>query len=480
MRSALVRESRQIVSSNLLASLNSEEDRAAASAHFDQLRSDWITHYQTDRASDLASFPLCKHFPMIRDSVRQEDSFRWIRRMPKGGLLHVHSTAAGRAAFIADYACKHPHCWVLWQMGSDVDHSIQGTMQFSKTRPKEDHYERAIDLARKIDQFPRKLADEFHMDHGDYENARNTKPWQIFIESFSKVNNFISYQPAFQAYFEDTFQTYIDDNIDYVEMRTGVGTLFDLKGNEWASEEQILQYRQALQRFQERHPHFNMRLIINNYRGVQGVHLNRALDFATRMHVKHPEFVIGFDLVGEENMNTPTRSIVGAVVQLQSGNEGGPTIPLYFHDGETTWADNENIIDAYLLNTKRIGHGFNLVAYPEVEQGLRENGVALEVCPISNQMLRYLGDPRLHPAMGYIRRDVPCVLASDDPMIFGNHGLSYDFWMAWMAWDLSLDDMRVLAGNSLLYSGMPPREKAAAIKRWQRKWAEFERSLAAR
>ncbi|MEL7337615.1 MAG: adenosine kinase, partial [Planctomycetota bacterium] len=148
--------------------------------------------------------------------------------------------------------------------------------------------------------------------------------------------------------------------------------------------------------------------------------------------------------------------------------------------GETTWADNENIIDAYLLNTKRIGHGFNLVAYPEVEQGLRENGVALEVCPISNQMLRYLGDPRLHPAMGYIRRDVPCVLASDDPMIFGNHGLSYDFWMAWMAWDLSLDDMRVLAGNSLLYSGMPPREKAAAIKRWQRKWAEFERSLAAR
>lgn len=48
---------------------------------------------------------------------------------------------------------------------------------------------------------------------------------------------------------------------------------------------------------------------------------------------------------------------------------------------------DENLYDAMLLGTKRIGHGFSLVKHPKLMAMCRERGVALEVCPISNEIL---------------------------------------------------------------------------------------------
>ena len=47
---------------------------------------------------------------------------------------------------------------------------------------------------------------------------------------------------------------------------------------------------------------------------------------------------------------------------------------------------NDNLIDAMLLNTTRIGHGFAAAKNPVVLQYIMENNVALEVNPISNQV----------------------------------------------------------------------------------------------
>ena len=47
---------------------------------------------------------------------------------------------------------------------------------------------------------------------------------------------------------------------------------------------------------------------------------------------------------------------------------------------------NGNLIDAMLLNTTRIGHGFAAAKNPVVLQYIMENNVALEVNPISNQV----------------------------------------------------------------------------------------------
>jgi adenosine deaminase CECR1 len=73
---------------------------------------------------------------------------------------------------------------------------------------------------------------------------------------------------------------------------------------------------------------------------------------------------------------------------------------LIFHAGETNWpgdiapaqvgddvATIDNLFDAVLLNTKRIGHGLGIIKYPSLYKYLIERDIAVEVCPTSNQIL---------------------------------------------------------------------------------------------
>ncbi len=54
-------------------------------------------------------------------------------------------------------------------------------------------------------------------------------------------------------------------------------------------------------------------------------------------------------------------------------------------DWEDLSVDN-NLLDAVLLNTSRIGHGYAITKHPGVLQIIKDRGIALEMCPISNQV----------------------------------------------------------------------------------------------
>lgn len=49
---------------------------------------------------------------------------------------------------------------------------------------------------------------------------------------------------------------------------------------------------------------------------------------------------------------------------------------------------DQNMLDALLFNTSRIGHGFAVLRHPIVKESLKKLDLAVEVCPISNQVWR--------------------------------------------------------------------------------------------
>ena len=47
---------------------------------------------------------------------------------------------------------------------------------------------------------------------------------------------------------------------------------------------------------------------------------------------------------------------------------------------------DDNLLDAVLLNTSRIGHGYALPKHPQVMSIVKANSIAVEINPISNQV----------------------------------------------------------------------------------------------
>lgn len=181
----------------------------------------------------------------------------------------------------------------------------------------------------------------------------------------------------------------------------------------------------------------------------------------------------GFDLVGQEEMGGPLKDYIPQLLGMPDD------IEFFFHAGETNWFGStvdENLIDAVLLGTKRIGHGFALVKHPLVLQMLKEHNIAVEVNPISNQVLQLVSDFRNHPCAHFFADNYPVVISSDDPSFWKATPLSHDFYVAFLGIASAHSDLRLLkklALNSIMYSSLTAEQKIVALQKWQTQWDAF-------
>ena len=128
-----------------------------------------------------------------------------------------------------------------------------------------------------------------------------------------------------------------------------------------------------------------------------------------------------------------------------------PDLQIFLHAGESASRKNSNLYDAVLLNTKRIGHGFHLIDHPYLIEKVKERGICVEVCPVSNLILGYCFDLRWHPARSFLQRGVPMWINSDDPRFWGSTGVTLDYAYATIAWDLDLKELKQFAINTWNY-----------------------------
>lgn len=135
-----------------------------------------------------------------------------------------------------------------------------------------------------------------------------------------------------------------------------------------------------------------------------------------------------------------------------------------------------NLLDALLLNTTRIGHAFALVKHPILMNAVKTRQIAVELSPISNQVLHLVWDMRNHPGAQYMSLDIPLVICSDDPGFWNAKGLSYDFYYAIMSMAPNNAGLRVLKSlvfNSVRYSVLTQLEQRRAYQLLEQSWARF-------
>lgn len=72
----------------------------------------------------------------------------------------------------------------------------------------------------------------------------------------------------------------------------------------------------------------------------------------------HSDLIAGFDLVNEEDFCPPILEFIHEIMEGKERDHKAHRLPCFFHCGETHDRANENVYDAVLLESKRIGHGF--------------------------------------------------------------------------------------------------------------------------
>lgn len=133
-----------------------------------------------------------------------------------------------------------------------------------------------------------------------------------------------------------------------------------------------------------------------------------------------------------------------------------------------------------MLGTKRIGHGYGLAKHPKLIELIKQRNIAIEINPVSNQVLKLVDDFRNHPASILMAQNVQVVISSDDPTFWEVSKLSHDFYIAFLGIASRHSDLRTLkkfAINSIVHSGMNAAEKSDALFKWQKKWNEFIEDL---
>ncbi|HEX8425493.1 hypothetical protein [Hymenobacter sp.] len=454
---------------NFSASLRLSTEEQQANKRLKALRGQMLAHYDS-----VHFFPPARNFYRGRQHMYATKLYRLLKSMPKGGVHHLHPGAGGSAWWMVERAMREPNCYVFWR--PDNGQYLKGQLQFFRPQEVPQGFELAQVLQRTVPGFPNQLHEL--LTFNEHTGRDSVDIWLEFEKCFRRIGGFTGYQPVFEDMAAATFDSLAADGVQHVELRAGLsGSLYDLQhpAGSFPADSIIRYYQRAAQRVRAaRHSDFSFKLIYADLRFKSVEQIKRSLRTAFALHQRHPTVVQAFDLVAHEDAGHPTRYFQPVWALRDSlAAATGVRLPLCLHDGESTWQHVSNVNDAAVLGSNRIGHGFNLSFFPAAEDLVRERKICIEVSPLSNQVLEYVGDLRMHPAHTWIRRGVQISISPDDPSIFDYVGVTPDYWSIFLAWELDLRDLKQLALNGIEYGFLTTEEKQRARATWQQQWLAF-------
>ena len=415
-------------------------------------------------------FPPAHNFLKSKHLIDNSPVLEVMKRMPKGGILHAHTGAMVDFRWFVSYATYLPNCYI--HTAKEGKGPVKGSLRFFRENPGEG-WQLVSGLrktAENTQDFDKKIYQSFTLGE---EDLNEPDIWVEFEKCFERFIGLPLYLPVYKQFCRKMLEEMIAENVQYAEFRGLPGGVYDLDGTIYDMETCLDIFQGILNDIRLRHPDLNVKFIGGCLRTATRKEVGKRLQHVLELREKHPDLVIGFDLVCEEDKTHTNLYYIDELLNAQKeGEKRGIALPFYLHSGESNRPDDENLYDAILLNSRRIGHGFALVKHPLLMRIVKERDIAIEVCPISNQVMGYIGDLRNHPAVHYINDGLAVVLCPDDPGVM-QHTFSHDYYEAFMAWGLDLKSLKQLAINSLSYSAMNETEKERALKTWEEKWNKF-------
>lgn len=509
-----------------LTSLSPDESRV--NSIFTRIR-DAEVQAKWEKEGDLTDFPGMDFYGAKRNGLGPEkptDMWNAIHRMPKGALLHCHFDGTVDTRFLLRQALQTQHMAMKSDMPlSSRDALWKATVEFlvlperaktSKASVYSNDYVPGewVSFKHARDTFPYshpyltekngsplEIPDQLFptspfdayihalmtlTPHSAVLVATNSKQaWAKFQSTFGVIAGLLGYEPTLKAYTKELLRSHARDGISYTETRINFLTEFMVRAdgtNNLNHEEWVKIFIEAVNevRAEIKDGSFvDAKIIYTTVRFVDNEKLRWYLEDCISLKKKFPEWIVGFDLVGHEDPLLPLKVYIPELLRFkQRCSEEGVEIPFVFHAGETLEDGGDadlNLYDALVLDTKRIGHGVSLARHPLLTDIVKERDICIEICPISNQILGYTSSICSHPSLlALLHRNVPVALSSDDPSIFENFGLSYDFYQLIVSSkSTTLASLKTLARRSLKYTLVGEEMKKKMLEDFDRRWEEY-------
>lgn len=327
--------------------------------------------------------------------------------------------------------------------------------------------------------------------------------WRKFSSTFLILDTILFYEPIFRLCMRRIFAQLNADGIRWADLRLAFCFYYYREGNEEPETDfsRLCQvFIDELNEFQasdEGKDFWGSRIIWTSIRILDTRSIIEDMEACISMKIAYPQLISGYDLVGQEDPGRTLKDLLPELLWFkQQCAQEGIELPFFFHAGECLGDGSEtdqNLFDAILLGTRRIGHGFSLYKHPLLIDLVKEKKILVESCPISNEVLRLCSSINSHPLPALIACGVPCSLSNDDPTILGQDtiGLTHDFWQALQGWDnLGLAGLASLAENSVRWAAFEDEDvgvwlkeikedsfgtsvKATRLKQWRNDWEQF-------
>ncbi len=389
----------------------------------------------------------------LRDTeVYSSPLFKFLRSLPKGADLHAHADAILPISEQVNFLKDHPELVITpeWQ----IHYSGVGAPYGSRTM------EECLAEGLTVEDFKK---------YWTVLGAGDQRTWDWFEGIFIKCGSICTSPSLVQDYYTRVLKYYHSIGVEHLELRC---PFFGTREDALARGEALLRALQAVRA--EVDPAITLRIVACGGKNdvwdpLFDTLMENALYVREKVKDGDENFIVAIDIVNDEDRSYSLARYEDRVRKIIAENPG---LHLTLHAGESLSGENGEIAIALRCGIERLGHGFNLYRYPELEEEIRSKGICMEICPVSNAALGYCADFAKHPASDYRKAGIPLVICSDDPAYQAEEPLTGDLLAVAVGWDLSLEDVRQLCRNSIEYSFLEQASKSRLLDYWEKAWVK--------
>ncbi|KAK3394978.1 hypothetical protein B0H63DRAFT_492050 [Podospora didyma] len=408
------------------------------------------------------------HFLSNVELIEETEIFKVAQKIPKGAHLHIHFNANLPPNVLLDIVKTQPRMFIT------STHPLTAKNEFINYSECQIEFR----IRSTADELPSNLFP------ADYKSG-NTMRFNQFLEEFpnnyhrSSVDDWLESKLIFtwelfdkrtkmmKEYTKRCLQKFVRDNIQYAEIRVNfiqANQIWLDDGSGQINNEGIMYIIINEYEFRKTNAYFNgLKIIYCTPRSFPGDQVGAALDECAsfKRNQKYSKYVAGVDLVDEEAAGKPLK------------HDERLSIPFLFHSGKTIDDTEGNLLDALLMNSRRIGQAFALQLHPYIMQQIKQKGICLKTCPISNEILGLTSRMSGHSIYLLLANNVYCTVSSDNPALFKST-LSHDFYQVLAGnSDITLHGWRQLIEWSLEHLCTSKDKSVGIYSQWENHWNEF-------